>query len=266
MDFWQTAMVVFRRWYITFPAFLGAIGVAGLVYGSVPTQYVSTSVLVLTTPRTGPTAQIDPKRPNEIRNPLFNFEQGLSLSAAILVQTLSTPETAASLGVSPRGDTSYLVTNGSGNPELLISGPFVFIEGTSSTSQGAQDIVRRVSALAVQDLAERQKELNAPTTTYISVNEVVPPTTPEARRGDKQRAAGAAGTLAVLAGLAAGFAFESVATSRKQRRAGTLAVLASGFASGRVAASHMQRRPGPLPSEQAADQKPTETTTSRQGT
>ena len=218
MDFWQTVRVVFRRWYITFPAFLGALGVAALVYGSVPTQYVSTSVLLLTTPRTGPTEQIDAKHPNEITNPLLNFEQGLSLSASMLIQTLSTPDAVASLGISPGGDTSYEVNNGSTNPELLQSGPFVFIEGTSTSPEDAQDIVRRVSALAPKDLAMRQKELDAPTSTYITVTEVVPPTTPAPLKVKKLRAAGAAGTLAVLASLAAAFAFESIASHRQLRR------------------------------------------------
>jgi hypothetical protein len=218
VDFWQTVRVVFRRWYITFPAFLGALGVAALVYGSVPTQYVSTSVLLLTTPRTGPTEPIDSKYPNEITNPLLNFEQGLSLTASMLIQTLSAPEAVASLGISPGGDTSYEVNNGSTNPELLESGPFVFIEGTSTSPEDAQDIVRRVSALAPRDLAMRQKELDAPTSTYITVTEVVPPTTPEPLKVKKLRAAGAAGLLAVLASLAATFAFESIASHRQLRR------------------------------------------------
>ena len=136
----------------------------------------------------------------------------------MLIQNLSTPETAASLGVSPEAATSYQVTNGSTNPELLESGPFVFIEGTSVKPQDAQDIVRRVSALASQELAERQKEVDAPTSTYITVNEIVPPTTPEARNTKKLRAAGAAGMLAVFAGLAAAFAFESIASRQKLRR------------------------------------------------
>jgi hypothetical protein len=215
MDFWQTVMVLFRRWYITVPAFLAALGVAGLVYTSVPTQYVSTSVLVLTAPRTGPTEEIDAEHPNAITNPLLNFEQGLSLSASILIQSLTTPDTAESLGLAPNGGTSYEVTNGSTNPELLESGPFVFIQGTSVTPQGAQDVVRKLSALASRDLAERQKKLNAPPSTYIAVNEVVPPTAPEVRQVRKLRAAGAAGALAVLAGLAAAFAYESIATHVK---------------------------------------------------
>jgi hypothetical protein len=218
VDFWQTVRVVFHRWYVTLPAFVGALGVAAVVYGSVPTQYVSTSVLLLTTPRTGPTEQIDSKQPNEITNPLLNFDQGLSLSASMLIQTLSAPEAVASLGISPGGDTSYKINNGSTNPELLESGPFVFIEGTSTSPEDAQDIVRRVSALAPKDLAMRQKELDAPTSTYITVTEVVPPTTPEPLKVKKLRAAGAAGVLAVLASLAATFAFESIASHRPLRR------------------------------------------------
>jgi uncharacterized protein involved in exopolysaccharide biosynthesis len=219
MDFWQTVNIVFRRWYITFPAFLAALGVAISVYGSVPTQYVSNSVLVLTTPRTGGTEEIGVKHPNSITNPLLNFEQGLSLSASLLIQTLRSPEAAAALGVSPTSTTSYQVNNGSTNPELLESGPFIFIEGTSKTPQEAQDIVRRVAALASEDLARRQKQLKAPASTYITLNQVVPPTTPLPRTAKKLRAAGVAGTLGVLAGLAAGFAFESTASSKTLQRA-----------------------------------------------
>jgi hypothetical protein len=183
---------------------------------------------MLTTPTTGPTEQTNAKHPNEITNPLLNFERGLSLSASILIQTLTTPETAASLGVSQNGGTSYEVTNGSTNPELLESGPFVFVQGKSNTPQGAQDIVQRVSALAVQNLAERQKALNAPASTYITVNEVVPPTTPELRKANKLRAAGAAGALGVFAGLAAGFAFESFATRQSLRRSNSTTPLSAG--------------------------------------
>ena len=217
MDFWQTVKVVFRRWYVSVPAFLGALGVAVLVYGSVPIQYESTSVLLLTMPKTGPTEQIDPKHPNAITNPLLNFDRGLSLSASILIQGLGTPETAAALGISPKGGTSYEVTNGSTNAESFETGPFIFIQGTSATPQGAEDVVRRVSALAAQHLAERQEELQVPTSTYITMNDAVPPTRPEARSTRKLRAAGAAGALAVLASLAATFAFESIATRQELR-------------------------------------------------
>ena len=55
MDFWRTVLVLFRRWYITVPAFVATLGLAGAAYSAVPIQYESGSVLVLTTPLTGGT-------------------------------------------------------------------------------------------------------------------------------------------------------------------------------------------------------------------
>ena len=48
MDFWRTVVVLFRRWYITLPAFFATLGVAAAAYSAVPVQYESGSVLVLT--------------------------------------------------------------------------------------------------------------------------------------------------------------------------------------------------------------------------
>ena len=55
MDFWRTVLVLFRRWYITVPAFFATLGVAAAAYSAVPVQYESGSVLVLTTPLSGGT-------------------------------------------------------------------------------------------------------------------------------------------------------------------------------------------------------------------
>src|SRR5919198_480277 len=123
MDFWQTVLVVFRRWYVALPAFLLSILAAVGVYSTVPRTFVSSSVLVLTLPTTGASQPADPARPRDQINPLLNFDKGLSTSATILIQALSTPEAATELGVPPGGDTWFEVTNGSSNPELLITGP-----------------------------------------------------------------------------------------------------------------------------------------------
>jgi hypothetical protein len=197
MDFWQTILVVFRRWYVALPAFLLSILAALGVYASVPRTYVSTSVLVLTLPTTGSSQPADLDRPRDQINPLLNFDKGLSTSATILIQAISTPETAAELGVPPGSDTWFEVTNGSSNPELLITGPFIFIQGNSSTAAGAVDIVRKVE--------ERARV------------EVVQPTEPEAKGGSRIRSAGAAFALALFLSLAATYAFESVMQVRGRR-------------------------------------------------
>jgi hypothetical protein len=217
MDFWQTILVVFRRWYVALPAFLLSILAALGVYASVPRTYVSTSVLVLTLPTTGSSQPADLDRPRDQINPLLNFDKGLSTSATILIQAISTPETAAELGVPPGSDTWFEVTNGSSNPELLITGPFIFIQGNSGTAAGAVDIVRKVEERARIELANRQREVQAPSSTYISAVEVVQPTEPEAKGGSRIRSAGAAFALALFLSLAATYAFESVMQVRGRR-------------------------------------------------
>jgi hypothetical protein len=220
MDFWATVLVLFRRWYVTLPTFALALAAAAAVYSSIPTLYVSNSVLVLTIPTSGGSLPSDPKFPNALTNPLLNFDKGLSLTASILIQELATPETVTALGVTRGGTTKYKVTNGTDNPELLSTSPFVFIQGESRTPEGARDVVTRVGRQAKVVLAERQKALNAPPTTYITLSGVVAPTTPQAQRSGKLRAAAAAVGLGLVASLSAAFGMESLLNSRRARRRG----------------------------------------------
>ncbi|GIH76212.1 hypothetical protein [Planobispora longispora] len=218
MDFWRTTMVVFRRWYVTFPAFLLGIAVAYGAYQTVPTTYTSYAVMVVTIPTTGGSVSGDPKQPLLYTNPLANFDHGLSMTASLLIQAMGSPEMAAELGLPPGGATGYKVSNGASNPELLISGPFVFIEGESTSAEAAQDAVRRVMERARTELVERQNVVGAPKRTYLTMTDVVTPTTPEAKRGGKLRAAGAALGVSGILSLCAAFGAESFANARRERR------------------------------------------------
>jgi hypothetical protein len=218
MDFAASVAVVGRHWIVAILAFLSTLALTAMVYTSIPKVYVSTAVLVLTMPTTGATASTDPQHPNGVTNPLMDFDPGLSLTASIEIQSLDAPETVAMLGLAPGGDTSYLVSDGSTNPELAESSPFIYIQGTSSDPEAAQDIVKRLSGLVGQDLAEKQKRLQAPESTYISVSQVVPATAGQLQKGTRARAAGATFALGVFASLFAAFASESISTRRKQRR------------------------------------------------
>jgi hypothetical protein len=218
MDFWRTVLVLFRRWYVTMPAFLLAVGMALMVYSSVPVRYVSTAALVLTVPPTGGSLMPSPNHQPMVTNPLLNFDQGLSMAATILIQALGTPEMATELGAPPGGSTTYRITNGGTNPELLTAGPFVFIAGEAAAAAPAQDIVRRVIDRAKLELAARQRELDAPESTYLTISVVVAPTTAEAQGGSRMRAGAAALALGLIASLAAGFAMESIAAAWRRRR------------------------------------------------
>ncbi|MGH3864451.1 hypothetical protein [Actinokineospora sp.] len=228
MDIWQTILVVLRRWYVSLPAFALSILLALAVWATAPKVYQSTTVLVLMLPPSGASQSADPDRTPDQTNPLLNFDRGLSISATILIEALRDPGIAAQLGVAPSGKTWYEVTNGSTNPELLITGPFVFVQGSSDTPEGAREIVAKVTERAKVELGSRQRQVNAPSSTFISAIEVVPPTTPAAHGGSRIRAAAAAGVLGVLAALVATFGFESAMSARTRRRAGAARPTRSG--------------------------------------
>lgn len=218
MDFWGTVLVVFRRWYITLPAFLLALAAAFGVYRQIPTMYQSSAVLVLTVPTTGGSVPVDPQYPNPRTNPLLNYDGALNVSASILLQVLSAPETAASLGAPPGGDTTYNVNNGSANPELLASGPFVIIDAKSPSAETVHALVTKLVARAKQEMVERQRLLDAPPSTFVQITEMVPPTAAQEQRGGKSRSAAAVLVLGLMASLTAGFAAESLAAALRRRR------------------------------------------------
>jgi hypothetical protein len=243
MDIWRTTLVFFRRWYLTLPVFLVSLAVSGWVYVAVPTHYVSVSVLVLTTPTSGGSLPVDQSQRSALSNPLLNFDKGLGTSAAILIQILSSPETAAKMGAPAGGTTTYQVNNGSTNPELLNSGPFVFIQADSTSPAAARNLVLGLIDQAKLKLADRQRQLEAPLSTYIALGEVVPPTTPQAQRKSKMRAVAAALAIGFVASLCAAFGSESIAEAQRARRR------ASASASGIVPDPQVPDKqvPDPLP-------------------
>ncbi|MGN9845715.1 hypothetical protein ACTMTI_47095 [Nonomuraea sp. H19] len=207
-----------RRWYVTIPAFLLALGASFAVYTTIPTIYQSNAVLVLTVPVSGGSVPVDPEYPNPRTNPLLNYNGALNVAASILLQALSAPETAARLGAPPGGKTTYAVHNGSPNPELLANGPFVIIDVKSPSAETAHALVTKLVQEAKTELAARQRTLQAPPSTYIALTEMVPPTSPQEQRGGKSRSAAAVLVLGLFASLTAGFAAESVAAALRRRR------------------------------------------------
>ncbi|GIH69058.1 YveK family protein [Sphaerimonospora thailandensis] len=224
MDFWGTVVVLFRRWYVTLPAFALAVGASFAVYVSIPTTYVSNAVLVLTIPTSGGTQPHDPERRGDLTNPLLNFDHGLSMAASVVIVALGTPEVSGELGVTPGGDPAYQVTNGNGNLEALTQSPFVFITGESTSPESARRIVGRVMVKARQVLDDRQRSLDTPPATFISMSEAVPPTTPLPQYGRRLRAAVTAAALGCVASLVTAFAAESIAQSSRARKAARVEV------------------------------------------
>ena len=223
MDFWGTLHVLVRRWYFALPALVLTFVVCGIVYVTIPPTYVANVVLVLTTSTNGGSLSDNPKVGATVSNPLLNSDKGLSMSAAILIQNLSSPDTGTKVGITPGGPTTYTVGNGSSNPELLDNGPFVFIEVKSSTPQGARSVAAALSNEAGVELAAKQRQLDAPLQTYVSAREVVPVSTPVAQGKSRTRAAAAALVIGLAASLTAAFGGESLAQARRAGRGDAVA-------------------------------------------
>jgi uncharacterized protein involved in exopolysaccharide biosynthesis len=218
MDFWATAGVLFRRWYVTLPAFLlTAVGAFG-IFSIAPKTFVSTSAMVLTLPVSGATVPSDPHFPNPRSNPLVSFDQGLSMTSSILIQALTTPELAAKVGAPIGGTTTLKVTSGGTNPELMPSTPFIIIACEAPTAELAHGIVTRVTELAKEELRTRQQQVNAPPGTYVTATVVVPPTAPDEKKGSRMRTALVIGVLGLFMSMFAAFAAESFVRSRRKAR------------------------------------------------
>lgn len=238
MDFWATTTVLFRRWYVTIPAFLLTAAVALGVFSVAPKTFISTSAMVLTLPVTGGSVPPDMRFPNPRTNPLVSFDQGLSMTSSILIQALSTPQTAAKVGAPIGGTTKLTITSGGTNPELMPATPFIVITSEAPTAELAHGIVAKVTELAQIELKERQQMVNAPPATFVTATIVVPPTAPDEKKGSRMRSAVVTGALGFFMSMFAAFAAESFARHRRIRRAAEADPLPSNSNGTRAMAGH----------------------------
>ncbi|MFF4774460.1 hypothetical protein ACFY05_16540 [Microtetraspora fusca] len=218
MDFWGTVGVLFRRWYVALPAFLLVLAGAAGVYARFPKTYTSTSAFVLMIPPSGGSLPTDPEFPNPLTNPLVNFDAGLGLSASLLIQALSTAEVAAKVGVPPGGRTTYTISNGTTNQELMISLPYIVVTAEAPTPEEAHRVVVRINELAKEELVRQQRALQAPPATYLTTLQAVPPTAPVEKTGSRLRALVVALAMGCFLSLAATFAVENWAFRRRAYR------------------------------------------------
>ncbi|GHE36348.1 hypothetical protein GCM10017673_43640 [Streptosporangium violaceochromogenes] len=204
MDFWKTVFGLVRRRAIGPPVGALALVVAALVFLLMPTYYVSTASMVLTTPATGGTLSADPTKPIGLTNPLLQFSDGLRVTAGILILSMNTTDVMAELGVEKSGITKVTINDGRTNPDLLgisTNGPFVYVEVEGRSAETVRDVVARAKERIRGELTGRQQALRAPRSTFITIVDVVPSSIPEAKMSGKLMAAGGAFLLVVLVGL-----------------------------------------------------------------
>jgi len=177
MEFWVTIVGLLRRTRVIIPVLLVAMALGAVAYLGTPNTYTSHATMVLTPTEYGGTESQDPTKPNELTNPMLNFNESLKTSSAILIEAMNTKGVAEQLGAT--GATSMIINDGRTNPDLIgLNGPFLYVVGQSTSAAEAKRIVVDTVKLMQVKLREWQKSLNAPTKTYLSISDVVPPTTP----------------------------------------------------------------------------------------
>lgn len=215
MDFWKAVFGLVRRRAIGPPVGALALVVAALVFLLMPTYYMSTASMVLTTPATGGTLSADPTKPIGLTNPLLQFSDGLRVTAGILILSMNTTDVMAELGVEKSDITKVTINDGRTNPDLLgisTNGPFVYVEVEGRSAEAVREVVARAKERIRGELTGRQQALRAPRSTFITIVDVVPSSIPEAKMSGKLMAAGGAFLLVVLVGL--GIAY--VVTGRQE--------------------------------------------------
>jgi hypothetical protein len=152
-------------------------------------------------------------------NPFLTFDSSLSTTALIIVQALDTPETAASIGLSPGGDSYTVKDVGTIDVGDQVVQPFIYIKSQASTEQAAVDIVNNVLDLASQDLLDRQKDNKVLPQNLIKLNDVVGTSPPKPVLGIALAAAGGALLLVLLATTLLAFRADKAAAKRRAQAA-----------------------------------------------
>jgi hypothetical protein len=219
------------RWYLAAAVAVLLAGAFAAAFATYPPQYQSKAILVVTTPANGGRIAADPRTGNDITNPLFNFQGGQNIAAAILIASAESPSAQQRIGTSSQR-TSYTVTDGSTNPEIPSSGPFIYVDATGPTGKAALATSNSVVDFIRSDLLNRQIALGPPRETFLSVVDVVAPTPPIEQRGNQY----AAGTVAAIVCLL----LSVVVVDRVDRRSGR-------ELDDREASQDSESRPSPSP-------------------
>ncbi|GGM74369.1 hypothetical protein GCM10010106_21090 [Thermopolyspora flexuosa] len=222
MDFWTSLLFLVRKRAVGPPLIALALAVAGLAFYLAPTVYVSTASLVLTAPPRGGTLSPDAERSGGLTNPLLQFTDTLRTTASILILVMNAPDVQAELGVEEDGPTELIVDDGRSKPELLqisATGPFIHIETRSTSAAVAREVTVRARARIEDELARRQRELQAPRSTFIGTADVIPPSPPEASLTPKLTAAGTGLGATLFAGFGIAYAVARLRAGRAAARA-----------------------------------------------
>jgi hypothetical protein len=176
------------RWYLVLVGLITTAVAASAGYAMVPLRYTSTGTVVLTQ------ALQHSANPT---NPLLTFDDGLNVTASLVVQALSTPQAAASFGVVPGQDTLTVKNSGGVGSGAEGAQPFISAAAESSDPNRAMNIVAAVTARAQSELSGLEHDLRVTRRDDVVVADVIDPQPGKPDRANQVRAA----SIGVLGGL-----------------------------------------------------------------
>jgi hypothetical protein len=203
MDFGEILRVIRKRWYITLPGVVLALGLTLIAYLVVPTKYESQATLsLINSPR--------PVTAPGNGNPFLSFESSLTATADFLARSLGAEETARELktmGVTEEY-TAALADNA--------MGPFITLTVIGTDRAHVQRSTTILTEYAQRKLRTMQEQSGAPENSMIHAATIIPPQPPEPVIKKKiEVVAGTAGVLLTLT-FAATFITESLLRSRQR--------------------------------------------------
>ncbi|MFI6906814.1 hypothetical protein ACIBKY_36520 [Nonomuraea sp. NPDC050394] len=220
MNFWKALLRLLLQKRIGIPVALAAVGVAAATFAVIPVRYMSSTIMMVSPPVNGGIVNRNAVNPGGGGNPLLIQTEGLSTAVATLVLALSVEETRVELGAPKDGPTELVVNDGSTSPRLIgMDGPFLYVEVTSTSAKASADVVAKARERLIRDLDGRQRELGAPTATYVVLMDIVPPTPPEADAMDKFMGAAMGFVIAMFLGISIVYGLERRRARRRVARA-----------------------------------------------
>ncbi|MFD9944477.1 hypothetical protein ACFWYW_21140 [Nonomuraea sp. NPDC059023] len=220
MNFWKALLRLLLQKRIGIPVALAAVGVAAATFAVIPVRYMSSTIMMVSPPVNGGIVNRNAVNPGGGGNPLLIQTEGLSTAVATLVLALSVEETRAELGAPKDGPTELVVNDGSTSPRLIgMDGPFLYVEATSTSARASADVVAKARERLIRELDGRQRELGAPTATYVVLMDIVPPTPPESDAMDKFMGAAMGFVIAMFLGISIVYGLERRRARRRVARA-----------------------------------------------
>lgn len=217
MDFWKAVVGLARMPRVFVPTLLLALALGLAAFVAVPTSFVSSTTMVLTTTEFGGTQSRDPDAPTELVNPMLTFNDSLRTSADMLIWSMASRDVKSEL--ERDGRVELTVNDGRTNPELLsFNGPIVYVSAESDDPDLAENAVALASTMMREKLLQWQEEMAAPSTTYISMLDVVPPSNSDADYGRKLKLAMLAFAAGILLGMAVAYGWTRARAGRAAAR------------------------------------------------